>query len=266
MPHGLNLAWNTVSRMVDGFFSILPNLLIAAFLYLAIYFLGGVFARIVTSVARNSRMDFTLAHALGKLTAVGTNVIGLLICAVIVVPNFSPDKLIAGLGITSVAIGFAFQNILQNFFAGMLLLWQKPFRIGDEIKAKDFEGSVEDITIRTTILRTYGGEKVFIPNGVLFTEPVIVKTAYGRRQIHLQLPLQKEADPSHSVEIAKNTLAQLPCISKDPAPEVYITASGANPTLDVYAWAGAKNNQIIKATDEATFHINRALSQNDKAA
>ena len=261
MAHGLNLAWNTVLRMVDGFFSILPNLLIATLLYVAIYCVGGLLAKVVTTVARRSRMDYTLAHALGKLAAVGINVLGLLICAVIVIPNFSPDKLIAGLGITSVAIGFAFQNVLQNFFAGMLLLWQKPFRLGDEIKTKDFEGTVEDITIRTTILRTYTGEKVFIPNGVLFTDPVTVKTAYGRRQIHLQVPLEKEADPTEAVAIAKSTLSELDSIQKEPAPEVYVTANGDKSSLEVYAWAGAKNNQLIKAKDEATFGIIKALGE-----
>jgi len=86
-------------------------------------------------------------------------------------PFFPASDLIKILGISGVAIGFAFQNILQNFLAGLLLLWAEPFRIGDEIKLDNYEGSVEEIQTRATFIKTYDGRRVVIPNADLFTAP-----------------------------------------------------------------------------------------------
>lgn len=264
MAHELQLAWNTVLHMWDSFFALLPNLLIALGVFMVFNMIGRFASKAGFEMSRRANVDQTLGHALSKLVAVFTNVIGLLVCAVIVVPTFSPDKLIAGLGITSVAIGFAFQNILQNFFAGMLLLWQKPFGIGDEIKAREYEGTVEDIMIRTTVLKTHTGQRVYIPNGILFTDPVTVNTAYGTRQIHIQIPF-KDLSDEKAVDIARSTLAQLPLISKDPKPELYVVSENGSTILDIYLWAGSRNTQLIQATDQAKFALERALRKESDA-
>jgi small conductance mechanosensitive channel len=73
-----------------------------------------------------------------------------------------------------VAIGFAFQNILQNFLAGILILLHEPFRLGDVITVNGLEGTVEDIQARANVVRTPDGHRLFIPNAVLFTNPVAV--------------------------------------------------------------------------------------------
>jgi uncharacterized membrane protein len=82
-----------------------------------------------------------------------------------------------------VAIGFAFRDILQNFLAGILLLLTEPFRIDDQIIVKEFEGTVEDIQTRATMIRTYDGRRIVIPNAELFTESVIVNTAFEKRRL-----------------------------------------------------------------------------------
>jgi small conductance mechanosensitive channel len=258
MSHELQLAWNTVIHMIDGFFSLLPNLMIALCVFVVFYMLSRLAAKAAFEMTKRANVDQTLSHAIGQLVSVLTNVFGLLVCAVIVVPSFSPDKLIAGLGITSVAIGFAFQNILQNFFAGMLLLWQKPFGIGDEIKTREYEGTVEDIMIRTTVLKTYTGQRVYIPNGILFTDPVTVHTAYDKRQIHLQIPF-KDMPDEKAVEIARSALARVNSVAKDPKPEIYVSASNGSTNLDIYLWAGSRNTQIIQATDDAMSAVGHAL-------
>jgi small-conductance mechanosensitive channel len=94
-----------------------------------------------------------------------------------VAPSFHASDLIKMLGIGSVAIGFAFQNILQNFLAGILLLLQEPFRLGDVISVTGLEGRVDDIQTRATIISTPDGHRAVIPNAVLFTNPVVVSAA-----------------------------------------------------------------------------------------
>lgn len=258
MNHGLALAWKTVVKMMDGFFALLPNLLIALIVFFIFNAIGRVLRNLTFQLTSHAKFDKTLSNALGKLAAVFINVFGILVCASIVVPTFTPDKLIAGLGITSVAIGFAFQNILQNFFAGVLLLWQKPFVIGDEIKCKDYEGTVEDIEIRTTLLRTYSGERVYIPNGMLFTDPVTVNTAFATRQIRMQIPSGK-VPPETAVKLAKKAISDIDSLSKDKQPEVYASSQTGGTVVEIYAWSAPQNAKVIRAKNEVMFAVQREL-------
>ena len=101
-------------------------------------------------------------------------VVGFLIAISVVAPSFQAADLIKLLGIGTVAIGFAFQNILQNFLAGILLLLQEPYQLGDFVSVTGIEGHVSDIQARATIVTTKEGRNVVIPNAVIFTNPVAV--------------------------------------------------------------------------------------------
>jgi len=113
-----------------------------------------------------------MALLLARLVHTTIALIGFLIAIWVIAPSFQAADLIKVLGIGTVAIGFAFQNILQNFLADILLLLQEPFRIGDLISVT---GNVSDIQARATIVKTKEGREVVIPNAVIFTNPVAVK-------------------------------------------------------------------------------------------
>lgn len=112
--------------------------------------------------------------------------IGLLVALSVALPTFQPGDVVPVLGISSVAIGFAFRDILQNFLAGILLLLTQPFRVGDQIAADAYEGTVEDIQTRATFIRTYDGRRVVIPNAV-FTDTVVVNTAFEHRRLEFDV-------------------------------------------------------------------------------
>ncbi len=85
---------------------------------------------------------------------------GFFLSCVLAFPGLSLGNVVSALGLGSVAVGFAFQDIFNNFLAGILLLLQEPFGIDDEIVVENYEGFVEEIDIRTTTIRTYQGEKI----------------------------------------------------------------------------------------------------------
>ena len=114
---------------------------------------------------------------LARIVQTGVLVLGSLIAFSVVAPSFKAGDLVKLLGIGSVAVGFAFQNILQNFLAGVLLLLQEPFRLGDHISVTGIEGNVSDIQARATVVSTKEGGRVVIPNAILFTNPVAVESA-----------------------------------------------------------------------------------------
>jgi len=92
---------------------------------------------------------------------------------------------VATLGIVGIAVSLAMQDILKSFFAGLYLLFERPFRIGDEIQLKDFVGRVENINYRTTVILTADGVRVLIPNATLMAEVVLNRGVEGKRESSL---------------------------------------------------------------------------------
>ena len=121
--------------------------------------------------------SYTRQNLVLVLNRVGSTAIlffGFLIALVIMIPGFTPGQLMSALGIGSVAIGFAFKDIFQNLLSGILILLSEPFRIGDSIVVNSLEGTVEDIQIRATFLRSPDGRRIVIPNATVYTSALTV--------------------------------------------------------------------------------------------
>ena len=128
-----------------------------------------------------------LGLVLARLSQGFIILIGTFVALAIVIPSFKAGNLIQLLGVSGVAVGFAFRDILQNFLAGILILITEPFTINDQIVFKEFEGTVEDIQIRATKIKTYDGRRIVIPNAELFTNSVTVNTAKVLTELNNEL-------------------------------------------------------------------------------
>ena len=169
-----SLAWKTGANILNEIIALLPDIILG----MAILILFLVVASLAKSLARRIALR-RLSHQgvallLARLVHTSITALGLLIAISVIAPSFQAADLIKLLGIGTVAIGFAFQNILQNFVAGILLLLQEPFRLGDLISVTGIEGNVSDIQARATVVTTKEGREVIIPNAVIFTNPVAV--------------------------------------------------------------------------------------------
>jgi small conductance mechanosensitive channel len=174
MSVDISIAWKTASNILNEILSLLPNLILGMLVF--ILFLGAAsLARSLTRRVTLRRLTHQgLALLLARLVHTGIVLVGFLIALSIIAPSFQAADLIKVLGIGTIAIGFAFQNILQNFLAGILLLLQEPFRLGDLISVTGIEGNVSDIQARATVVTTKEGREVIIPNATIFTNPVAV--------------------------------------------------------------------------------------------
>lgn len=160
--------------MLDAAVALLPNLILATVIFIVFLILASAVRSVVRKISQQRNHHRNLGLLLGQLAHLSVIIIGLLTALSAVAPSFHAADLIKMLGIGSVAIGFAFQNILQNFLAGILILMQEPFQIGDWINVTGLEGRVEDIETRATVVLTSKGQRIVIPNAVLFTNPVVV--------------------------------------------------------------------------------------------
>lgn len=128
--------------------------------------------------------------------------------------------LLAVLSAFTVAIGLSLQDVMKNFFAGILLVVERPFLVGDRVKVKDVEGEIQGIDIRTTLIRNKDGALVLVPNSVMFTEILTNRSHFRTRR--LDLSITSVSMPVDQIErrIA-DTLANLPAVRKPiPAPHI----------------------------------------------
>ena len=134
--------------MANAFLARLPSLALGLIVFFLFYAASLLANRVILRATKRHRRSLGVVFA--RLVGAGIILLGFLVSFSIAAPSFQAADLIKILGIGSVAIGFAFQNILQNFLAGLLLLWTEPFRVGDQIRLDPFEGTVEDIQTRAT--------------------------------------------------------------------------------------------------------------------
>lgn len=168
----------------------------------------------------------------------------------------------AGLGITSVAVGFAFKDVLQNFFAGILILWRRPFVIGDQIRFKEYEGTVEEINIRSTRLRTYDGERAILPNGEVYTSAVLVRTAYGSRRVRFEVGIGYLDDLEKGRNAIKRVLDRTRGVLKEPAPWIYVSElAPSSVNFTVYFWTGSQQAEVLRVRDEVATGIKYILDE-----
>jgi small conductance mechanosensitive channel len=252
----------TISEMINTIISRLPFLAIGLIAFILFLILARIAKLIIVQIGERTRIDVTLAKILGSLASIVTVILGILVVAVIIFPTFSPGNLVAGLGITSVAIGFAFKDILQNIFAGLLILWRKPFLIGDQIRSQNFEGTVEEINIRSTHVKTYDGERVVIPNADIFTRPIVVNTAYDKRRIRFTVGIGY----LDSIEKARSTIHQVLSntagVLKSPEPWVYVSElAPSSVNFNVYFWAEPEQAIVLKVSDKVATSIKLALDK-----
>ncbi|TVQ18833.1 MAG: mechanosensitive ion channel family protein [Leptolyngbya sp. DLM2.Bin15] len=151
---------------------------------------------------------------------------GILIACILIFPDLGLGDLIALLGLGSVAIGFAFQDIFKNFLAGVLLLLNEPFRLNDQIIVADFEGTVEAINVRSTEIRTYQGERVVIPNAIVFTSAVQVLTDRPSRRTDLAIGLDYNTPLPRARQLLQTALADVEGVLHHPPVEVDLVGFG----------------------------------------
>ena len=200
-------AYSAMNKIIENFWERVPYIFIALVVFLLFWLLSRFFKYFIRKTLFNRA--YTKQNLVMVLCRVGSTVIlffGFLIALVIIIPGFSPAQLVSALGIGSVAIGFAFKDIFQNMLSGILILISEPFRIGDTIVINNFEGTVEDIQIRATFIKSYDGRRIVIPNATVYTSPITVNTAYSKRRCEFIVGIGYHDDIARASQIIQEVL------------------------------------------------------------
>lgn len=202
----------------------------------------------------------SFARVMSKVIGWVVLTIVVLLAVAITFPSVKPVNILAGLGFFSVAVGFAFQDILENTLAGILLLFRQPFRSGDQIEVVGRSGTVSEINIRETRLVTFDGEVVVIPNRDVYKGVIVVNTAFERRRLEFQVGIAYENDPAEAIEAVVAALAGVPAVSDDPPPTALVDELGPS-TVRIRAlfWASSQQADSVAALDAAIQAVKAAL-------
>lgn len=179
--------------------------------------------RVVQRLLRNASNPY-VGTLLGRLTAFIVFSIGFVYALNRIGVSIAP--LLGIFGLLGLALAFAFQDILENFIAGILMSIRKPFESGDQVTTVGFSGVVEDINLRTIDLRTFAGERVFIPNAMVWKEPIVNHTLLGNRRTTIDIGVGYDADLELATTTIVDAASTVEGVSSEPSPEAFVHAFG----------------------------------------
>ena len=242
----------------------IPEIIGFVLAIIAAWVLGRLLARtIFRRLDRRGRPD--LGRLLGAV-ATGTTMLAVgLLALVLLFPGINPTSILSLLGFGSIALGFAFRDILQNLVAGIILLIREPYRTGDEIIVGDgeYEGVVEEVEMRATHIRTIDRRLVVIPNTMIFTNAITVNTDCDYRTANYTLSIAYGGDPRRAMEIVREAIKTAEGVADKPEPAVVIQSLN-DYSIDLFMVFGAGPTVLeqIKAKGAVLLAIHDACRAN----
>ncbi|HAX70435.1 MAG TPA: mechanosensitive ion channel family protein [Anaerolineales bacterium] len=247
------------STLAENFANSAPNILTAILIVVVSAYAGIGLSRFLKRVLKKQDAEPGVSHLLSQIlkwTIISLGVIAAL------QRFFDVTAFLTGLGILGFTVGFALQNIMQNFVSGVILLVQQPFKVGQVVNIAGFDGTVLKIGLRTTEMKTLDGRIVFLPNGDVLAQPIINYTRADMRRIELSIGVAYDSDSDVVRTIILDEIKQVKGYLETPEPLVFFHTFGASSMdLTVFFWADTALVSPLVAKDEALTRIRQAFAQ-----
>ncbi len=249
-----------VEDMATGVVQALPSLAIALFILFVTWVIARFARRLADLLVGRVDLRPSLKALIDTLVKLGIWIFGIMMALIVVMPGLTPASLVAGLGIGAVAIGFAFQDIFENFLAGILIMIREKMRIGDVIECESLYGRVEYITLRETHIRALSGELTIVPNSMLFKNPVKILTDEETRRHQLIVGVSYDTDLDRASEVIRRAAVKVLDVDQKKAIDVFATEFNSS-SVDflVRWWGGSTPREAWESKDRMVRAIKRAL-------
>ena len=251
-----------LESMGKGFVETLPSLAIALFVILITWIVARFAVKIADLLVGRTEIRASLKTLFDTAVRLAIWIIGLFIAAVIVMPDLTLASLLAGLGIGAVAIGFAFQDIFENFFAGILIMLREKMRIGDIIECEGITGKVEHITLRETHVRKLSGELTVVPNSILFKNPVEIFTDVDQRRHDVVIGVSYDTNLDHAATVIRRAVEGVDDVLASKGIDIFAQEFNSS-SVDflVRWWAGSTPRAGWESKDKVVRAIKAALDE-----
>ena len=249
-------------EMAEGFIETLPSLAIALFIVLITWIVARFAVRISDMIVGRTEIRTSLKNLVDTLVRLAIWIVGLFVAAVVVMPDLTAASLLAGLGIGAVAIGFAFQDIFENFFAGILIMLREKMQIGDVIECEGITGKVEHITLRETHVRKLSGELTVVPNSILFKNPVEIVTDEEQRRHEVVIGVSYDTNLDHAATVIHRAVEGVDNVLASKGIDIFAKEFNSS-SVDflVRWWAGSTPRSGWESKDKVIRAIKGALDE-----
>lgn len=251
-----------LQEMGEGFVESLPSLAIAIFVLFLTWIIARFAVRISDMLVGRTEIRASLKNLIDTLVRLAIWILGIFIAAIVVMPDLTPASLLAGLGIGAVAIGFAFQDIFENFLAGVLIMVREKMRIGDVIMCEGITGKVEHITLRETHVRKLSGELTIVPNSILFKSPVEILTDVDQRRHQIVVGVSYDSNLDHAADVIRRAVEGVDDVLASKGVDIFATEFNSS-SVDflVRWWAGSTPRSGWESKDKVVRAIKAALDE-----
>jgi small-conductance mechanosensitive channel len=175
--------------------------------------------------------------------------------------GFNPSALLLAGGVTGIILGFASQNIVGNLVSGFFLMVERPIKIGDQVQINDVSGYVTDIRIISTLIRTYDGLLVRIPNQQVFTTNITNIVGYPVRRFEYTIRIRYSDDANAAIFLIKDLIDKEPFALLNPSPSVFVNDLGdSSVNITVRIWAPV--NEWFGIKTRILWNIKQSLEEN----
>ncbi len=259
-----------IQKKIQGWISATIELLPNMFAAILIFILFLILSRLVKKIALKTLKKVIKSHAalnlVSNLASFTIVAIGFVVTLGILQLDKAVTSLLAGAGIVGLAISFAFQDIAANFVSGTLIAFRKPFEVNDIVESSDYTGTIEEINLRYTLIRTFQGQSVLIPNKLIYNNPLTNYSINGRRRIDLEVGISYGDDLEKVKQITLDALKPLKSINQNEGIMFHYSEFG-NSSINfvVRFWVHYRRShtEYLDGLHDAIVAIKKAYDEND---
>ncbi|MCK9270690.1 MAG: mechanosensitive ion channel [Bacteroidales bacterium] len=254
-----------IQGWVETFISMLPNMAVAIVLLIIFIVVANLASRLFKKVFSKTSDHKALEGLFATIIKWSILFVGIFIILSILQLSKAVTSILAGVGILGLALGFAFQDITANFISGIILAFRRPFAIGQVIKVSDIMGTAKRTNLRVTVIQTFQGQEVFVPNKDVLQNPIINYSAIGKRRIDLGVGISYGDDLAKVQRVVLETIKNLEgVIDKENIVFDYGEFGDSSINFTIRFWIKYPGDPgFLVVRNNAIMKIKEAFDQND---
>lgn len=236
-----------LTSLRDLFLEKLPELFWGLIGLALVLLVGKLIQKLLSSRLSKRIDDKLLADFVGKMIYAIFLIVGIIVFLQALGLGKAVGGLLAGAGVTAIVLGFAFKDIGENFLAGIFLAFGRPFSIGDLIEVQSIKGVVKEMNFRNTHVRTYDGKDIYVPNALLFKQPLTNYTRDGLLRYDFLIGIDYSDDIKNAIEVTLNTLNELSTVEQGKGLEPFIAIeefATSTINLRIFYWVNVFNKRV----------------------
>ncbi|MDA9189677.1 mechanosensitive ion channel family protein [bacterium] len=243
----------------------IPNIIVAIIVLVIFLLLAKAIKKTSVRILPRLSQNKSINDLITGLASFAVVLVGIFTSLEILGLEKAVTSILAGAGVIGLALGFAFQEIASNFFAGILIAIKEPYQMGDIVEIDNFVGEVTRIELRTTSITTFQGLEIFIPNKDMFTKPIINYTSTPKRRVDIEVGVSYGDELPTVEKLTKEALESLEGRIKNAEVEVYFNEfSSSSINLSARVWVHyTSNSAFLKARHQAIMKIKEKYDEHN---